>query len=124
MVQMPLTYNDNTYRVEVLKVDNLPFLILLGRDTPTFNVLLYSVLPHLLAVVDKDVQPGPSGTPVIEPPLSTSLWDVDADYLRPQAVDPMLASVRDTVTVNDGQVLDVRRATREPHFEKVRETLW
>lgn len=36
VVRVPLTYNNNTYSVEVLKVNNLPFPALLGRDAPAF----------------------------------------------------------------------------------------
>lgn len=81
MVRMLLTYNNNTNQVEVLKVDDLPFPILLGRDACVFNVLLRSAMPRLTAVVEEDAQPGPSGTQVDEPPLSTSPWNADAYYL-------------------------------------------
>lgn len=54
-----MTYNNNTHVVEVLKVDDLPFLILLGRDAPTFGALIRAALRCLTAVLQEDEPTGP-----------------------------------------------------------------
>lgn len=39
VARMTLGYNNQNHPFEVLKVDNLPFLVLLGRDAPKFGTL-------------------------------------------------------------------------------------
>lgn len=52
VVHMLLTYNNTTFNMEILKVDDLPFPVLLGRDAPAFGTLLCSALPRLTAAMD------------------------------------------------------------------------
>lgn len=124
VVQMLLTYNTTTYRVEVLKVDDLPFPVLLGRDAPAFDTLVHSSLPRLAAVMDEEEQPGSSRVCVDDPKMQTLTWDTDKDFLRRQETAPILSLARDNIAIEEGQMLDVRRAARLPRFEKVRRILW
>lgn len=123
VMKIPLTCNNNTYSVEVLKVDDLPFPILLGRDTPAFGVLVHSTLPRLTAVLHEKEQPGPSGVQPGEPSMEPLMWETDADFLRLQGTDPTLAFVRDNIAIEEGQIQDYRWATQLPRFKKVRGAL-
>lgn len=53
VVQVPLTCNNKVCQVEVLKVNDLPFPILLGQDAPAFGDLVRSTLPQLTALSHK-----------------------------------------------------------------------
>lgn len=50
VVRVPLTYNNKLQQVEVLKVDDLPFPLLLGRDAPDFGDLMRAALLHVTAL--------------------------------------------------------------------------
>lgn len=54
-----LTYNKTTHKVEVLKVYDLPFPVLLGRDAPAFSTLIRSALPQMAVIVDEEERQGP-----------------------------------------------------------------
>lgn len=61
---MTLWYANQTHTFELLKVDDLPFLILLGRDAPGFTTLLRMAMQEV-AVVDKELceaEEGPEPT--------------------------------------------------------------
>lgn len=119
VMRIPLTYNNSSYWVVVLKADDLLFPILLGRDAPAFDVLMHSALPRLAAIMDDDEKPGPSRKPVDEPPLQTQPWDTGNKFLRAQETGPMLTSVRDNIAIDDGQVLDAHRP-EQPGYRGLR----
>lgn len=120
----PLTYNNATYSVEVLKVENLPFPILLGRDMPAFGTLVRSSLPRLAAVMDEEEQPGCSGVQMDEPQMQPPAWDADKDFLRMKETNPTLMFAKANIVIEDDQTLDACKAARLPRFEKVRGVLW
>lgn len=84
VVKLPLTYSGVTHTVEVLKVDYLPFPVLLGRDTPGFAHLVRTVLAPTTAILVEDEQPGPSGLAEQAETLPSTNWDTDEDFLRPR----------------------------------------
>lgn len=124
VVRLLMIYCGDTHSVEVLKVDDLPFPVLLGRDAPSFALLVRSALAQMTAILDEEEQPEPSGLSAEAEFFPSSNWDMDVEFLRAQENDPTLASIRSNVAKEVGQVLDDRRACHVPHFEKVRRALW
>lgn len=59
-----------------------------------------------------------------EPLLLMQAWDTDDEFLWMQEMDPTLASARNNIAIDDGQMLDARCAVHLPRFKKVREALW
>lgn len=74
MVRILLTYNDCTYMVEILKVNDLPFPLLLGREVPAFGSLVRSALPQLTVVLQGDDRPGPGISQQDEMPVESETW--------------------------------------------------
>lgn len=124
VVRLPLVYNSTAYWLDILKVDDLRFPKLLGRDTPEFDVLLRQALPHVSVALDDQEVPSPSQAPLVVEPLDSSPWGRDDEFIQAQGTDPTLARIQEDMAVSEGQVMDARKADRLPHFEKVRGALW
>lgn len=45
MVRMTMAYNNNVYTLDILKVEDLLFPVLLGRDAPSVGDLLRTTIP-------------------------------------------------------------------------------
>lgn len=88
-----MTYSRVTHTVEVLKVDDLPFPMLLGQDAPGFARLVRSALAHTTAVVEDDEQLGPSNLSEPTETLLFASWDTDEEFFRAEEIDPTLASI-------------------------------
>lgn len=77
--------------MDVLKVDDLPFLVLLGHDAPDFAILLRDALSPAAAAISNDDEAGPSGmdndddmTP------GATIWSVDVEFQAAQSTNSML----------------------------------
>lgn len=82
VVWMSLGYNNNIYTLDILKVNDLPFLVLLGRDAPAFGALIRAALPSTATVASEDEEPGPSEPRDNKPPYDPSTWGDDDDFQR------------------------------------------
>lgn len=61
VVWMTIGYNGQFYSMDTLKVDDLLFPMLLGRDAPDFDILLCDAISTVSATVSDDDKAGPSG---------------------------------------------------------------
>lgn len=110
--------------MEVLKLDDLPFPVLLGCDAPGFHHLVRTALTLTTAILEKEEQSGRSSLSERAKTLLFANWDTEKEFLRAEETDPTLASIRFHVAKEESEVVDYRRANCIPHFEKVRGTLW
>lgn len=97
---------------------------MLGRDAPDFEKLVRSTLPRLSAVLLGEEQTGTSEDPPDGSLAETLRWDAEARFLELQVSDPTLTVARDNITIEEGQILDERRAVRVLQFEKETGTIW
>lgn len=105
-MKISLGYNSDVYSFDILKVDDLPFLVLLGRDTPAFKALIQAALPQTAALVSEEEEPGPSTSPANPRPLDSYLWEDNADFRRAQDTNPSLSWVRDDLAIEEDHILD------------------
>lgn len=82
---MRFGYNIHTDGLDILKVDDLPFPVLLGHDGPTFSSLVSAALLEV-AATEEEQQPGSSIECGEAPPLSPDPWEEDADFQQVQNV--------------------------------------
>lgn len=62
VVKLSVGYNGHIYSMGILKVDYLPFPILLGRDAPDFEKVLRNAMEATsISVSEGDAEAGPSG---------------------------------------------------------------
>lgn len=123
MVAVRLRYAGVVHEVEVVKMEDLPFPLLLGRDAPAFHRLLVRALqgdPMLvLPVEEEDPGEGPLGAGAAEdedgtegdPPYDPApppVFPADATFQREQDQESSLRWLRDEVAVEDGQVSNPR----------------
>lgn len=96
VVQMSLGYNNTTYSLDILKVDDLPFPVLFGRDTPAFDVLIRAALPRLTKATSDNEVPGSIKPVTDEQPLDTTSGGEHDEFLKAQE------------TESKGRMLDAR----------------
>lgn len=106
VVHMSLGYNNNVYSFNILKVDDLPFPVLLGRDATEISALLQAVLPWLMALVSDDEELRPSRPRDHREPLTPATWSDDSNFQNVQEKDPTLARIREDIAICDGDVVD------------------
>lgn len=82
VVRVPLTYNNKSQQVEVFKVGDLPFPLLLGRDAPSFGDLIRAALPTVTALSQEmEEEPaGPSNASHDIDPEEEVRWESDAQF--------------------------------------------
>ncbi|XP_054841809.1 uncharacterized protein LOC129333892 [Eublepharis macularius] len=114
VVRVPLSCQGRTWEVELARVTNLPYPVLLGRDVPEFHQHLQAARgpEEALPVERQDNQPGPAPPPGADLPD----WPADPTFVASQTADPTLEKLRDTVAVSEGIVRDPRRAGRLPRI--------
>lgn len=111
--------------MEVLKVDELPFPVLLGRDTPKFEALLRNAINPPTATLSKDEEAGPSNKGDDDDgPAEAAGWSVDLEFQNAQSSGAFLAPARRALALKEDIVVDERRVGRLPRFEQVRGVLW
>lgn len=110
IVKAQVRYAGALHNLNLIRADDLPWPLLLGRDTPHFTLLLQQASQgETLATTIDDPREGPSGGQCDEtPPLATlrpnPTWLTDPAFLQAQEEDPSLLQVRQSVTAVDGQV--------------------
>lgn len=127
VVHLTLEYNGSQYSFDMMKVDDLPFPVLLGRDAPAFAELLRAALqPRAHAIDSDDKKPGPStreptadNYEETESDVDAVSWEMDERFQDAQETDLTLTKVREEIAVDEKQVIDPRRA-----YPKIREGRW
>lgn len=117
-------YNNHVHVMDIVKVEDLPFPILLGRDAPAFTELPQAALPQVMAMTSDDEEPGPSQARDTQEPLDPSAWSQDDEFQRVQTADLTLTRTWSDLAVREGEMIDARRAGRLPQFEQKRGLLW
>lgn len=75
----------------MLKVDDLPFPVLLGRDAPDFEVLLKDAINLATAALSEDEEAGSSNRDYNDDGLTEATgWSVNAEFQKAQSTDPTL----------------------------------
>lgn len=112
MAEVTLTYNDQTHVLEVLKVEELPFPVLLGRDFPGFSNLVRSTTQNmaLLEAEEDDTLLGSSSQSTDAP--DRNLWEMDPVFLHTQQTGLMLDHLHREIVVSEGSILDRYKASR------------
>lgn len=114
--------------VEILKVEDLPFPLLLGRDTPEFGFLVRAALPEVTAAGEKErLRPSEEDATAEDaktPPLSPDLCGIDPNFQQEQQADPTVSQVQDDIAILGGQVLDLRWTELYPCLKQVKGVLW
>lgn len=109
---------------------DLPFPVLLGRDAPAFENWLRATLHQQTNAAESDDEvPSPSnletqGKEDSESDVDAVTWEADECLRQAQEADPMLTKVQEELIVDEGQVLDARRAGRNPRFVKEGGLFW
>lgn len=138
VVRIPLGYHGQVYVMDILKVPDLPFPVLLAWDAPNFGMLLKGALPPIFAALSDDEEAGPSGlgnydvddagpsSSYVDDGTSPSAtgWSIDTAFQTAQSTNRTLESVRRTLAVKKGIVVDEQRARHLPCFEQEKDILW
>lgn len=112
-----LWYAHMEHNFELLKVEDLPFTILLGRDAPGFGALFQAALQELSAAIEElsDGEEGPSSTSNLHP--DAAAWTIDPDFLQAHKDDDTLGRLWDDHAVCAGTPVDEHRASQFPQLE-------
>lgn len=109
----------------ILKVDDLPFPVLLGRDAPDFKVLLQRAMEPAAVTVSKEDSTKETNRVDDEEGLLSGAtgWSTDPAFQAAQENDPSLDTACKSLAVKETEIVDPRWAGRLPHFKKVRGVL-
>lgn len=125
VVQLTLGYNGQTHLMDMLKVDDLSFPVLLSHNAPDFDVLLRDALPPATTAGSKDEEARPSnmdsdndGTP------GAVGWSINAEFQAAQSTDPTLEAAPQALALKEDIVVDEHQAGRLLRSEQVRGILW
>lgn len=95
-------------------MDNLPFLVLLGRDTPGLSALVQTVVQEVdMAEEDRDTEEETSSE-AEGYDLVQSTWVLYPRFLRDQQTDDTLDWLREDLAVSEGATVNQRRVHPVP----------
>lgn len=100
-----LGYNNRLHQLDMLKVDNLPFPILLGHDDPAFITLVQAA--HATTATNDEEEPGPS-EPFNEPFDNATPGSTDSSFQKAQDEHPMMPRIQEDIAKRDDELLDAQ----------------
>lgn len=94
--------------MDILKVNDIPFPVLLSCDTPVFDILLRDAMStSSTAISDNDEEARPSGTGCDDNRAPGVIgWSVDTNFQKEQMTYPTLEPARWTLAMKEGVVID------------------
>lgn len=119
---MILCYNKQAHILDILKVDELPFPVLLDHDTAGFGTLVQNAIHDVDFVEDEEMPSGSMDSPTGK--TSQTAWAVDPIFLQTQQEDDTLDCLCEEVVIIDGNPVEQLQASWYPHLELRKGTLW
>lgn len=113
VIQIILWYTNKAHNMELLKVDELQFPIVLGRVAPAFGSLVWTAVQHVAFTEDTREQPiaVPSKA---GPDVNQTLWAIDLSFLQTQRVDDSLEPLQAAIVISEGVSVNPHRSSPPP----------
>lgn len=126
VICLAVHYQQQDHQVEVLLTDELPYLLLLGHDVPTFHSLVQQAVQQLSEQEKDPEEERPSHRSQGPNPMDnlTPDWSLSPEFCRAQEQDPTLESLRQAIAMHEDQVTDEHAARWVPHILQKQGVLW
>lgn len=124
VIRLTLWYAEKPHTFEILKFDDLPFLILLERDALDFGTLIQAALREVMAVEEKLWEGEGDHDSTEEAEQMQAGWTINQCFLQDQKSDETLRCLWDNPVVSEETPIERHRPTRYPRIEIHQGLLW